>query len=266
MSLDEIWLALGSTAVAVWFWGSWFWATLPPWPPRWRPTNRGPLWIAPALSVVLLWTVLTTVASRDVVNDGRYIYMYLALGLAWVGLAAKSFPASGLMLRDDAIERRNPAVAPALGGAVLGVTAAYAGGNIGDGPGWWVVVVSAFLATGALLLAWQALDAATGIGDRISIERDTAAGWRLGGFLLAGGAILGRAVAGDWVSLDATIGDALRTGWPVLPLLGLGILFERTLLGNATEPHPPVIGNGVFPAIGMVALAAVWLSWLGLPG
>ena len=35
------------------------------------------------------------------------------------------------------------AAVPAVVGALVGVTFCYAGGNIGDGPGWWVVVFSA---------------------------------------------------------------------------------------------------------------------------
>jgi len=266
MSGDEVWLSVIATILTGWFWGKWYLETNSFWSPRWHPAGRGPLRGAPIIAAVLLLVVLKTVASHDVINDGRYIYMYFALGMAWVGVTAKSFPAAGLMLRDDAVERRNPAVGPALGGAVIGVTAAYAGGNIGDGPGWWVVVVSAFLATGALLFAWQMLEASTGVGDAITIERDEAAGWRLGGFLLAGGLILGRSVAGDWVSLDATLGDAFRTGWPILPLFGIAVAFEKALRGDAVQPRPPVAVNGILPALAMLALAAGWLIRLGLPG
>ena len=41
---------------------------------------------------------------------------------------------------------------------MLGVTLCYAGGNIGNGPGWWVVVFSAGLSTVALFAAWMVLD------------------------------------------------------------------------------------------------------------
>ena len=60
--------------------------------------------------------------------------------------------------------------------------------NIGDGPGWWVVVFAAGLATAALFAAWLVL-AQIGHGvDAVTIDRDLAAGVRLGAFLAACGA------------------------------------------------------------------------------
>ena len=68
----------------------------------------------------------------------------------------------------------------------------FAGGNVGDGPGWWVVVFCAALSTGALFLLWGALQAATDLADSIVIERDGASAVRLAGFLVACGLVLGR--------------------------------------------------------------------------
>ena len=50
----------------------------------------------------------------------------------------------------------NAAAAMATAGATIGVTLSYAGGNIGDGPGWWVVVFSAAIATAGLFACWLA--------------------------------------------------------------------------------------------------------------
>ncbi len=265
MSVGEVWVAIVSAGVATVLWGRWYYRTSTQWPERARPAGRGILWLAPLLAAALILTVLKTVASFDVVDDLRYISLYFFLGLAWVGAATLAFPTAGLHMRDDAVERRNPAVAPAVGGAIVGLAAAYAGGNIGDGPGWWVVVASAFISTAGFLLAWQLLEALTGIAESITVERDVAAGWRLGGFLVAVGLVLGRSVAGDWVSASATLHDAALTGWPGLGLLALAIVLERTLRVTPAAPSRPVSSHGVMPAAGMIALAITWLAWLGLP-
>jgi hypothetical protein len=51
----------------------------------------------------------------------------------------------------DATARRKPAQPLEHGnpaaGAILGLTLAFARGNIGNGPGWWVVVFSAGMST-----------------------------------------------------------------------------------------------------------------------
>lgn len=265
MSAGEVWLLIVSAGLAACFWGLWYLRTRPQWPERAQPAGRRILWLAPPLAAALILAVLQTVASFDVVDDVRYINMYLFLGLAWVGGATLAFPTAGLHVRDDAIERRNPAVAPAAGGAIIGLAAAFAGGNIGDGPGWWVVVASALIATAGFLLVWHVLEAFTGVAESITVERDVAAGWRLGGFLVALGLVLGRSVAGDWVSLDATVRDAARTAWPGLGLLALAIGLERGLRVTPAAPSRSIAAAGWLPAAGMVALAVTWLTLLGLP-
>ncbi len=265
MSGDEVWVSVVSTLLAVYLWGHWYWSTGSVWPAQRPPAGRGFLWAAPLFAAALIGTVLRTVASHDVIDDGRYIYMYLAFGMAWTGLVVRTFPITGLSVRDDSVERRNPAAAPALAGAILGIAACYAGGNIGDGPGWWVVLISALLATAALLLLWQGLEVAGAVAEAITIERDEAAGWRLGGFLLSAGLVLGRSVAGDWVSSEDLLLDTLTVGWPVLVLLGIAIAFERTLHATTTRPHPPAAASGVMPALAMLALASAYVWWLGLP-
>jgi len=265
MSTGEVVITIASVILTWLFWGTWYYSTRAMWPTREAPPGRLMLWLAPLLAAVLILAVLKLYASHDVVDDIRYITLYLALGMAWVGAATYAFRACGIHVRDDAIERRNPAVPPAVAGAIIGVAAAYAGGNIGDGPGWWVVVASAFVATTALLVVWQLLDLFTGVAESITVERDVSAGWRLGGFLLASGFVLGRSVAGDWVSMRATIVEAAVTGWPVLALLALAVMFERQLRVRAGAPTPQPSVHGVLPALAMVALAVSWISWLGLP-
>lgn len=265
MSPSEVWVMIASIIIASVLWGLWYVATAALWPPRRRPAGRVVLWIAPPLAAALILTVLTTVASHDVIDDKRYITMYFALGMAWVALGARAFPALGLHLRDDVVERRNPAAAPAMGGGIIGLASAYAGANVGDGPGWWIVIAAATIATAALLLAWQALETLSRIAESVTVERDVAAGWRLGGFLVAAGLVCGRAVAGDWVSAAAMLRDATRTGWPLAVLVALAAMLERGLRVSPSTPARNPAVHGWTVALLMIVSAAGWLATLGLP-
>lgn len=221
--------------------------------------------LAPLSVGLLIFAVLRTVASYDVVNDPRYIFQYLFVGLAWTGLAAGNFAYMGISVRDDIVERANPAVVPAFVGGMLGVACCYSGGNIGDGPGWWVVIFAALIATAGLWILWTLLERFTHISDVITIDRDIAAGNRLGGFLFGNGLILGRAVAGDWVSAAATISDFAQIAWPCVPLLVLAIVIERSAQPTPERPEPAVTTLGLTPAFAYTAIGAAHVAWLGMP-
>jgi hypothetical protein len=223
------------------------------------------LHVTPAVCAVLLFLVLRTLASHDVRDDVRYIGMYLALGAAWVAAASLLLPVVGLSVRDDVHERANPSAAYAIAGALIGVTLAFAGGNIGDGPGWWVVLFSAGLATLALYALWLVLEQFTDVSDHVTIERDPASGLRLGGFLIACGLIVGRAAAGDWVSASATVNDFVRVGVGAVVLLAIAIVMELRGRPSMARPTPAPLQWGVVPAAVYVALAAVYVVQLGIP-
>src|SRR5579864_4989161 len=188
--------------------------------------SRSLMGFVPIVSAAFLLVVLLTLSSSDVQDSPIYITFYLLMGIAWLGVAILFMPFAGLSARDDAIERRNPGAACAICGALVGLTLCFAGGNIGNGPGWWVVVYSAGLATAALFVLWIGLQVFTQISDSVTIGRDVAAGLRLAGFLIAAGLVLGRAVAGDWYGFSETIVDFIRFGWPVLVITIIAAVIE----------------------------------------
>lgn len=213
--------------------------------------------------VAFLVVVLTRAASEDVRQAPQYLFMYSVLGLAWLKLAELWLAYVGISARDDAIERGNVAAAEAVTGALVGVTLCYAGGNIGNGPGWWVVVFSAALATATLAAAWLILDRLTGVNDVVTIDRDRAAGVRLGAFLIACGLLLGRGVAGNWVSVDYTVVDLARFLPAVGFLLLVAVLVERVARPTPQRPRTPVAGFGVGAAIVYVGVAAAYVGSVG---
>ena len=263
MSPDEALVLVASLIVLLAAWTGWYWqaATIAV---RLSPREGRPLlYVIPLVCVLVLWMVLRELASFDVREAPQYLFLYMALGLAWVGALIRGTAFAGISMRDDVLERRNGAAAIAIGGAMLGLTFAFAGGNIGDGPGWWVVVFAAGLATLALFLSWLALDALTGVSDAITIDRDRASGLRLAGFLVAAGLIVGRASAGDWVSAGATLVDFALVGWPVLPLLALATVAERSMRPTPERPAGSAVGSGVIPALLYILIAVGYVGVVG---
>lgn len=215
--------------------------------------------VAPGLAFAFLLWVLRTQASHDVQSDGLYIFFYLTMGMAWLGGVMHLAGVGGLSFRDDWLERRNPSAAAAGTGLLLGGIAAFAGGNIGDGPGWWVVIFCATLSTGALFAAWSAYTRLSDAMERVTIGRDLAAGLRLGGFLLLAGVIAGRAVAGDWHSTGETLADFGKLAWPLLPYtLGAGLV--EGAWGKST-PRPLSVSLACVTV--HLGVAGLYLYWAG---
>jgi uncharacterized membrane protein YjfL (UPF0719 family) len=263
MSGDEaiaLFMSLGFAALA---WVAWLVVVLAAARRCWT-RARVPLLVVPPLCAALLFAILRRYSSEDVRDAPEYLLLYTAMGMAWLGIAAWLLTQIGLSFRDDVVERGNPAAAWAISGALAGVTLCYAGGNIGNGPGWWVVVFCAALATAVLLLLWLLLDQATRIADTVTIDRDPAAGLRLAGFFVAVGLVLGRAVAGDWTSAESTVLDFGLLAWPALGIWGAAALLEPQLRPTPERLRPPVVEYGVLPAglyLGLAAAALAWAGW-----
>jgi hypothetical protein len=263
MSGDEVFMLIASAIVALVSWGAWYIKPALVQGVRRRPPAWRLLRLTPLLAAALLWAVLRNAASFDVRDDRRYLTFYLVLGAAWVGVWIRWLAVTGISTRDDVVERSNGSAALAVTGALFGITLAYAGGNVGNGPGWWVVVFSAALATLALFGAWILLETLTGVSDIITVDRDPSAGLRLGGFLIAGGLILGRSVAGDWVSAEATVRDFAAAAWPVIVLVIAAAIVERVARPTPETPRPSLVAYGFIPSVFYVAGAVYQVMRLG---
>lgn len=252
MSGDEAFVTIVSTILAV---GTWISITarifrfnrygLP------AVAAKGLIFALP-VCLTIVFAILRTMASHDVREDGRYIAMYGLMGAAWAGLAPVFF-LPGISVRDDFLERRNASAGYAVLGFMLGSTLCFSGGNIGDGPGWWVVLFSALLANGTLTILWLISNGFTRIADRIVLDRDPAIGLRVAGFFIGAGLILGRAVAGDWHSAAGTVADFARMGWPVLILAGVHLAAERMARPRFHKDEQAVVTRGLFPALFYIA-------------
>lgn len=207
--------------------------------PKRKTINNLVLGLLPILILTINLITLKNLASFDVVNDGFYITFYVFIGFAWIYLFNKLiFYFYDISWIDDIITNGNYAALSAYVGAILGLTLIYAGANIGDGPGFWCVIV----AGGIGILLWFVLalliNKCTGILERITISRDLGSGIRFGGYLLSTGVFLARGSGGDWFNFWQTIIDFTDI-WIIVPfcLIYLGIeLYYKKQFENENIP------------------------------
>jgi len=265
MSGDEVFVLIASALVALVSWGIWYVKPALVRTVGRRPAGRWLLQLTPLAAAATLWFVLRQASAHDVRDDPKYLMFYLVLGAAWVGVCIRWLAVTGVSTRDDVVERANQSAAIVVAGAMLGITLSYAGGNIGNGPGWWVVVFSAGLSTLALFAAWMLLELLSGISETVTVDRDVSAGLRLAGFLIAAGLILGRSVAGDWVSAEATLRDFAIMAWPVVVLVAAAAVVERIARPTPDSPRPAIVPHGLMPALVYIVLAIYQLTRLPWP-
>jgi uncharacterized membrane protein YjfL (UPF0719 family) len=253
MSGDEVLALIVSLIIGVLGWKAWLggllFLNL-----RSRPAATRLLgWLLPFLSGAVMWFVLKHWSSHDVRDDFVYVFFYMAMWFGWLGAWIRLLPYIGLSCRDDMLEAGNAAAGLAIGGGILGVTFIFAGGNIGDGPGWWVVVFCGGVATASVLLLWLIGSRITNLPEIITVDRDVASGWRAAGFFIGSGLILGRAMAGNWHSAGQTLADFSAKGWPVLLLWGLVLFVDIVNRPTPQRPAPDRIVFGVLPCLLFIA-------------
>ena len=205
-------------------------------PLRVRQLIRRRVWLrcpaAVAAALAFLWIVLSRWSSFDVRSNPAYMTFYMVMGAGWSGACLVAWNWLGLSYRDDVVERSNRAAALALSGALVGNLLGFTGANIGDGPGWWVVVFCAGLAGLFLFAGWLILQGLAGIQERITIDRDSASGAHVGGLMSAAGLVLGRSVAGNWASATETLMDFLQISGSFFLLFFLAGIIERSARGS----------------------------------
>jgi len=216
------------------------------------------LWPAGCLLGILM-PVLCAWSDPQVRGDGRYIALFMLVGVLVVTVGTSALSWLGIWASEDAIEASNPAAVNIVCAAQLSVTFIYAGANIGSGDTIWTTIGPAFLGLATWFCIWAIVEVSTGISEAIAIERDVATSLRFGGFIVACGAILGRALAGNFVSTDATFRDLFLEGWPVLPLAVIAIAMQIRLRPTPTMPRPAAGVKGVVLGLVFLVAGAAWV-------
>lgn len=229
---------------------------------------RMPPYLKPALALIPLAAlgavafVLRGWASADVRNDAFYFAYYVVFAAAWLSwILELSERVLGVSPTLDAMERRNPAAVLMLAGILGGGAACFAGGNIGDGPGWWCVAFASGLATLLWMGLWAVMERLARISDTVTVDRDPWAGLRTGAWLLGTGVICGNAAAGDWFGFVPTIVDFAGAAWPALILAAVAIPFEWLRARRPVTDQNPRAAVSAALSVAYVA-AAVALVWV----
>jgi hypothetical protein len=265
MSEDEGFVCVVSsvTNLICWVWWYGLLLSVKPSPIPGRMAATKSLAVIPVIALSLLFLVLAVWSASDVRNDGRYVFMYLLMGMAWCGVASFVPTAMGISFQHDALKLANHSAAGLWSGWVLGAMLAFSGANIGDGPGWWVVAFSGILSTGSLILVYWLLEKLGNTHDAVTIDRDLATGLRMAGVFIGCGAVFGVAVAGDWKSADETVRDFLTRAWPAIGIVLAAIFFNATMKPTPQNPRPSVMSCGLIP---MLVLALIGLIWAVVEG
>jgi hypothetical protein len=263
MSGDEALMLIVCGIIGLVGWGSWYFHAVAIRAMSADLLVRQSILLTPLLCAAILFFVLKQFASPDVRDSGIYLGFYEVMGAAWLTLMVRGSPLLGVSYWHDALERCNLAAAIALIGVLIGHTFCFAGANIGSGPGWWVVVYCATISSGSLFILWKIIDASTDTADSITIDRDEASALRLAGFLIAAGLILGRAVAGDWVSLAATYFDFSKLAWPGILIAAAAIVMQKLVAPTREHPRPSPLVYGALPAAILVLVSWIYVARIG---
>jgi uncharacterized membrane protein YjfL (UPF0719 family) len=234
--------------------------------------NRGtswPFYLCAVAALTLAAMTLEFWGAAEIRATVSEVFFLTFVAAIWLIIATKLFPWMGLSLRDDAVDRKNLSALVALCGAVLALGIIYAGANIGEGPSFTNNFFCDAIGFASFFLLWFFLELVGKVSRSITEDRDIATGLRTCGLFLAFGLIIGRALAGDWHSEEATVRDFIRDGWPAAILLMLAVIVEPFVRPNRRQPMPPWPVFGLLPAALYISLAAVWLwhlgAWEGMP-
>lgn len=250
MSEDEMFITMASVIVGLGLWVKWLMPVLMVDASYRSGQLRAATTGAGFASVVALFVILKLWASHDVRDAPQYLFQYTAMGMLGCGFVAHIFaPLMGISHRQDVCERRNAAAMWAFCGIIPAFMLAYAGSNIGDGPSWIVVVFCAALSFAFLGAIWFAFEKLFHVSDTITVERDTAAGMRLGGLLLGMGFVAGRGAAGDWMGVENAVEDFVYVAGPALPIpLGAAVV-EWLLRPTPRHALHNVVIYGALPGL-----------------
>lgn len=266
MSPDELFVSVVSMLLAGWLYVRWAHRivargrTLRP-PRTW---HRVILLAAMTAAPFLIRATLVSLGDKAVQDNLEYLNQYTAMGTAWALTVVGGLRLLGLYVILEALERDNSAVAVAGAGAFTGVALAFAGANVGDGPSWIVVVIAAAIATAGWWVCTWVLARAGGLTELLVVERHLGTGVRMACLWVALGLVLGRAVAGDWVSPSATLIDFFPLAHVAAPLVAIELLFQRALVPY-TPSDPGTLVSGALPGVAYVVVALSWLAYLPHP-
>ena len=174
----------------------------------------------PAMGIVVagylfgvIWTitVLLGTLSYNVLWDIRNVLIYGCLGIVLLTGAALGTCRIFLgMAMQEQLAAHNVAAAIVVAGVYIATSLTYSGGLVGEGGGFWIMLLFFLLGQVALLGITYAFRRLTSYDDVQEIASgNVAAALALAGLLIAVGLIVRRAIAGDYLGFLPSLGSFL---------------------------------------------------------
>ncbi len=187
------------------------------------------------LSVLFFYIIIKKAAAYDVV--GKYVMFYIVFGVAWIYLfQTLLMPIFDFSWRDDIFGMKNKSALITYTSIMVSFALIYGGANIGDGPGWWCVLIAGILGMIVWFLIFIISNIANKIFYRITVERSFPTGIRFAMFSISISIILARACGGDWTSFVDTIKE-FYVAWPVIPMMVVFLLIDKAVYKIEVEKN-----------------------------
>lgn len=161
----------------------------------------------------VIWTitVLLGTLSYDLVLDVRNVLIYGGIGIVLLTVVAmgtcRIFLGMGMQ---EQLAAHNVAAAIVVAGVYIATSLTYSGGLVGEGGGFWIMLLFFLFGQLALLGITYAFRWLTHYDDvREIASGNVAAALALAGLLIAVGLIVRRAVAGDYLGFLPSLGSFL---------------------------------------------------------
>jgi hypothetical protein len=198
--------------------------------PRFRRT-RPAAWVvgSGALGIAIAAVAIAAGADPQVQGDAGYWLLFLLPVPAILALAGMALPFMGISLRADVVESGNGAALPVALAHLLGASILYAASNIGRGDTIWTTFETAAYALASFCCLAIATALLCDLPRSVALERDSAAGSRFAGWLLAIAAPIAHGSSGDWVSRAATVHDVARGAAMSCAIAAAAVAVERII-------------------------------------
>jgi hypothetical protein len=254
----ESWAGLVCSAIALIVWAPWYTGVFRMNRLAAPRSYRLVLGLAPIACVLFLLVCIHSSAAKPIRGSARSAVIYVAFGVAALGVSAQLSRLLGVSARDDVLERRNPAALVAIVGAFVGATLFLAGSCAGHELGLEIVIVAAAVTMFTWFFLWCLVELASGqvVSERITVERDSGSAVRLAGLLTANGLVLGAAAAGGWI--PDRFPDFALSASPALAFTAVAVVVERLSKSRST------VGRSVMIVAAYVVIAAAWAIHVGL--
>lgn len=199
-------------------------------------------YLTPVILLVIYFYTTTSFAASDVVTSQFYIFYYIVLGFAFTNLTNHLiFMFLNISWIDDALNSNNKATALTVSGVMIGLGLIYSFANVGEGPGFWTVIVASSLGLIAFILLIMILNKTTKILDKIISDHNLSLAIRFSMLVLGLSLILGKAASGNWTSLKHTFVEFLIF-WPAIILIIISIVIELIFKNSTSKTLSFTIG------------------------